>query len=687
MKPLIWKELRENIRWVPIGLLVVTAICWMAHSGLRHSQSLLATGLVTQLAIVTPLLAFALGVVQAYRDLQPAAGAYVNHRGVTSSDVFWAKIISGFALYMTAIVLPLIGLALWVGYQGMWWYPTRPAQVIPAFVFALAAFVLHPAAMLMMSRRASWWGTRLFPLVPAGSVLTAFFGSVVRGGLPGAGWCLLFAVPILVWMAFIARQGWQELASDPPAASVNPKLRRRWLLPTYMPVGTTVCYCAAVILAIIFIEQASRSNVYVPTPTATLAVDVGSEELWFITRLQKYDAAIGNYTHEILGGETVDHGSEVDAMASDAIGREFHTPQYLTQLRQGYWSSDGFFTQPNNSFGSSLAYSYDTRGYLLGYEQYPQARWVKTISADGVHPAGELVGKPFEGDPLGAGWSVFSLLVNEGYPGPLIGREGVWFIDQEPIALRKIIEMDIVGGVLLRATENDAPRLVLRSGNQLHEYRLIDESGSDDWYTPSEAGMNARNRQMSMKLRLDAELVRTFTVPESIANENTLMVAWTPQSLLITKHDYRWKNPVAYRIKPNGSGEKIVFLIDPNSIQKVDDDKFGLSLVAIGTMPGGAFLIVLMFATWMVVTGQPTAGDPFGQIAAYPIGFSTVAVTFVVITALAFWLVHRVAYRRGLSATQTRWWTWSVPILGLTAPLAIVPIATSERPNLSSSTF
>jgi hypothetical protein len=215
---------------------------------------------------------------------------------VTSSDVFWAKIISGFALYMTSIVLPLIGLALWVGYQGMWWYPMRPAQVIPAFIFALVAFVLHPAAMLMMSRPASWWGTRLFPLVPAGSILTVFFGCLVSGGLPGALWCLLFAIPTLVWMAFIARQGWQELASDPPAASVNPKLRRRWLLPTYMLVGTTVCYCAAVILAIAFIEQASRSNVYVAAPDATLAVEVGSEELWFITQLQCIESHVWNAT-------------------------------------------------------------------------------------------------------------------------------------------------------------------------------------------------------------------------------------------------------------------------------------------------------------------------------------------------------------------------------------------------------
>lgn len=62
MKALIWKEFRENVRWMPVGLFVMAVACYMAHPS-RNSDSLLATELLNYFAIVTPLLAFALGVV------------------------------------------------------------------------------------------------------------------------------------------------------------------------------------------------------------------------------------------------------------------------------------------------------------------------------------------------------------------------------------------------------------------------------------------------------------------------------------------------------------------------------------------------------------------------------------------------------------------------------------------------
>src|SRR5690606_11953957 len=122
------------VRWLPLGLIVIAAVCYLAAPG-RNSDPLLATRLVTQLAIVTPLLAFALGIVQAYRDLQPAGGAYLNHRSVTTHQIFMAKVVAGFALYVTAISVPLLLLAAWVAVQGMQWHPMRPAQVIPGLMF------------------------------------------------------------------------------------------------------------------------------------------------------------------------------------------------------------------------------------------------------------------------------------------------------------------------------------------------------------------------------------------------------------------------------------------------------------------------------------------------------------------------------------------------------------------------
>ncbi|MCM2374816.1 hypothetical protein [Aporhodopirellula aestuarii] len=672
MRPLIWKELRENVRWIPIGLFVITAICWMVHPTRVGNNALLATELVTHFAIVTPFLAFALGVVQSYRDLQPAAGAYLNHRSVTSSDVFFSKTIAGFSLYAVAILLPVLGLAMWVGYQGLWWTPMRAAQVVPAMVFAFIAFALHPAAMLMMARGASWWGTRLFPIVPAGAVQVVFFGYLHNGGLAVAGWCLLAALPTLAWMMLVANQGWRELSSDPSAETSNPRLSRRWLLPTYMLVGTTLCHVAGVIGAIGVFEDLTRSRVYVPVPFATLAVADDSGELWMTTKIQQYDATIGNYTNQVLGGERVENGGKIDAQADDAIGKEFRDFSSLWPLEATYWSGDGFFTQPSNALGSSILYAYDSRGYLLGYQQFPQSRWVQTIAADGVYAAGDFSGRPFQQDPLGNGWRLFSTLVNEGYLGPLVTSKGVMVIEQDPVGLRTLLEQDIEMGAVIPTPAGKAPRLILGIGNQLHEYRLIDETGSEDWYVEPDLNSNLQARQTSKSLKLNVEWVRTFDVPESLTHLEMHSVAWAPEELLIWQNTRRWDDVDVLKLRPNVPAKLLKFSVQPESVPAPHEDKFSMTMVACGFLPGAFYLLFLAISAWMVLTGHPSAGTPFPEIAANPISASTALISFVFVMALAFWLVRRVAYRRGLSSRQTRLWMWAVPAVTLAAPLSMV---------------
>ncbi len=663
MKALIWKELRENIRWVPVGLFVMAVACYMAH---------FAMDLLNYFAIVAPLLAFALGVVQAYRDLQPAAGVYLNHRSVTASDVFLAKVFSGFALYMVSVIVPLVALAAWVAYRGMWFYPMRPAQVVPGLVFAIIAFAMHPATMLMMSRGASWWGTRLFPLVPAGAALVPFYGYLRTGGLYWAIVCFVIAVPTLAWMIAISRQGWQELSSDPPASNVNPSLKRRWLLPAYMLVGSILCLICALAFSIGVIESASRSNVYVPSPYATLAVEDGSDVLWLVTQLQNYNPTIGNYAIATIGGEDVKSGEKINLKSEVAKGRVMQAFSAMLPLQNIYGSGDGFFTNLIGLNGTTQFFAYDSRGYLLVYERYPQLRWVKTISTAGVHQAGELTGTPFQRNPLNNNWS-FNELANAGYPTPFVDSTGLSFIDNEPISIRKIIEMQIDGVILVPGKKGDAPRLIVRSGMQLLEFKLVDQSGTDDWYVEPESGQYAYNRFASKNLKLDVELIRKFTLPASIDAEKQFSLAWTPQSLFVSEpNTVTTSGPVVYRLLPNETSEAITFSVDVDSLPKTEDT-FSVMLTIVGMMPGVAFIVGFAVASYLTLIGE-TPSDPFQEVAAHPIVTSTVVITFIVITALSFWLVRRAAYRRGLSRGQTKLWTWAVPLLGLAAPLSIISI-------------
>ncbi|MCA9190808.1 MAG: hypothetical protein KDB03_03560 [Planctomycetales bacterium] len=671
MKPLVWKELRENLRWLPLGLLVITVICLSVWSNRNGSGPLMATGLVTHLAIVTPLLAFALGIVQAYRDLQPAASAYLSHRGVTASDLYGAKLGAGFVIYIVSIVIPVLGLACCIGFQGMWQFPMRPAQVVPGLVFSLVAFAMHPAAMLMLARNASWWGTRVFPLVPAAAMLVPFYAWLYQGGLPGAGWCFLFALPALGWTILVARQGWRELATDPPASTVNTRLRGRWLLPAYMVFGASICYFTAVAFSVLIADLVSQSQIFVPAPWMKLVVEPNSEEIWLVSQLQQYEARLGNYSVDVIGGQIVSDSAVVDAMASDAKGREFTDFGSVAPLRPTY-TGDGFFMPPVGAIGMPWRLSYDTRGYLLGYEQYPQIRWVNVISADGIHPAGELSGEPFKGNPL-TGWEHFSRLAIAGYPHPLMDLEGIWFVDNNPIALRRVLDMKIDAAGLIATNKNQPPRVVLRSGNQLQEYRLVDESGSENWYIPQVPG-TAIDRSRSMNLRLDLELVRKFDIPNELQNEKSFSIGWMPQNLLVAITGPRWHEPVVYRLNSDGTHTSFAFTVDPNSNPLKVQDKLSLTSVTVGSIPGAIFVMIVAVSAWMYLTNQPNALDLLNDVAERPMGTTVAVAIFIAVTLLAWWLIRRAAQLRGLSRNQMWLWTLSVPLLGMASPLAIIAI-------------
>jgi len=669
MKALIWKEFRENVRWMPVGLFVMAVACYMAHPS-RNSNLLLATELLNYFAIVTPLLAFALGVVQSYRDLQPAAGAYLNHRSVTASDVFLAKVFSGFVLFMSSVIVPVVVLAAWVAYRGMWFYPMRPAQVVPGLVFAMISFAMHPAAMLMMSRSASWWGTRLFPLVPAGAALVPFYGYLQTGGLYWASVCFVIAVPTLAWMIAISRQGWQELSSDPPALSVNASLSRCWLLPAYMLVGSVLCLIFALTFSISVIENAYLSNVYVSLPYVTLAVEEESDDLWLVTQQVVYNPTVGS-TITTIGGEAVMSSEKINLKSGIAKGRTMLEFGTFAPLQNTYHRGDGFFTTPASGT-TTLLIAYDFRGYLLAYEAYPQMRWAKTIAAAEVHEAGELTGTPFQRNPLDIIWA-FAELANAGYPTPLVDSTGLSFIDNDPISIRKVIEMQIDCVALVRGQKNGAPRLIVRSGMQLHEFKLVDQSGTDDWYIKPESGSNAYNRVVNKDLKLHAELMRKFTLPTPIGDKENLRLAWTPKSLFVSEPDtVSSSKPIVYRLAPNETSEAITFSVDADSRPKTEEI-ISVSFTIAGMIPGVVFLIVVTVSSYLFVIGE-VQGDPFLELVAHPIATSNVLISFIVITALSVWLVRRASDRRGLSRRQTTLWLWAVPLLGLAAPLSIIAI-------------
>jgi hypothetical protein len=88
---------------------------------------------------------------------------------VSQSTIFRAKILAGLAAYSICVVPALILIAVYLEVKGPEQLPTAWTQVIPVALAAIGILALHPAAMWTACREARWVGTRLFPLVFAGT--------------------------------------------------------------------------------------------------------------------------------------------------------------------------------------------------------------------------------------------------------------------------------------------------------------------------------------------------------------------------------------------------------------------------------------------------------------------------------------------------------------------------------------
>lgn len=674
MKPLLWKELRENVRWLPVGLIVVGFACWIAPPNPNDSGGLLANDLLMQLAIVMPLLAFALGVVQSYRDLQPGPASYLNHRGVTASQIFLAKTISGFVLFATSVIIPVAVLAAWVWYGGIMRYPMRPAQVIPSLAFALASFMVHPAAMLMMCRNASWWGTRLLPLVPACSILLWILAALESGGSWGAMVVFMMTVPVLAWLIAISHQGWQDLATDPPASRVNAMLRERWLLPTYLILGVASGCSMVQAFIVITIDSYATERDSAPTPFQQLVLDQKTGEPWLTTRLQIFDRSTRERGINVLGGDAIKSGATVNAMkplGDPSRMRPFDTIEPLAMSDIG---GDGFFSSMN-FIKDGLVASYDQRGFVHLYESYFEHGSLATIATDGVYPPGDISGVPFTSDPLVGGWVLPHL---QGRFMHLIDSQAVYLLGTAPLSITRLIDKPIESAGMVNAEQ--ARRLLLRSGLEIFEYQTVDDSGTDTQFMiPNSEQRDNRgvNQKLNAGPSISAKLIHTYSVPGPLASSSYLEVALFGDTLFLAAFPQsvsdRNRDKELYRVPANGGYEKITY--QSTLLPEIDsnDDRFSWKSVFEGLIPGILSILVLGQALLLFLAGSAEAAN-WQTVAANPIQNTTVFIGYCAATMLAIMLTRRVAYRRGLLRSQTTAWTVSVLLLSLIAPLSMIAI-------------
>ena len=185
MKSLIWKELRENLKWVPIPSLVILLVFLIE----KPSQPMLDTTDSYFFCLTAVVFGLGMGFLQVIFEAHGDKRSVLLHRPLTASQVFAAKALAGIALYLLALGIPFISLESWYAAPGNLAAPYHWATSLPWLADILSGLVYYFAGMLVAQREARWFGSRGLALA------TAFCCSYLVWALPEF-WQALLAIGI-----------------------------------------------------------------------------------------------------------------------------------------------------------------------------------------------------------------------------------------------------------------------------------------------------------------------------------------------------------------------------------------------------------------------------------------------------------------------------------------------------------
>ncbi len=158
MTAILWKELRENIRWASLGALLLAAILLYAlydldqgwggfdpysNTGITLAKKKFLTATTFGFAAV----GFLLGLIQILPELNPDRWAGLLHRPAHRGTIFAGKALAGLLLYLLATAAPLGLCILLVAIPGNFPSPFVPAMIQPSVADLLGGIPYYFAAL------------------------------------------------------------------------------------------------------------------------------------------------------------------------------------------------------------------------------------------------------------------------------------------------------------------------------------------------------------------------------------------------------------------------------------------------------------------------------------------------------------------------------------------------------------
>lgn len=466
MNALLRKEIRDAIRWLPLGIVLLGILLTYACRSIDAPQ--LSSQLFTVTWFSTMLYGLILSLVTFLPDEREAARAFLVQRGLAPEQIFRTRVLVGLSVYGLGMFIPLVVLALYLAAIGMERYPVSPWQVVPAFSAVVAGSIFYFAGIVISCRSASWFGTRLLPL--AAAVGGSFLSISILAGAPL--WVTLpfYALSCLsaLSMAFAARHAFVRMPSQVSPARVNSQslvLRFILLSSSLLVVG------ALVLLPINFVSQSTYRY-------ATTEFDKDGVPVYVVRGPRSVEAL-----------ETIPMVEPSEPRPERIQIAEFGTPFVLGLLSEPLSRFDPTRLQ---GMGDREIF-FDPSGHLLVYRmnQGVGSLFECVISADAVSLPNEPRGKPFRKIPRLSGRVSYSpqANVNFGFPNlpsqsfqqvsdwQLVTSDGIWKLDLEKRTLELVLKESI--DLFAFPSVGGDEKIAIQSGDSLRVYKRDNEESGE----------------------------------------------------------------------------------------------------------------------------------------------------------------------------------------------------------------
>jgi len=375
MIAMIWKELRENLKWAVLWMIPLTI--GMALAAMNEWDSLCSDSFIALTLCATCAGGFLLGLGQVVPERARDQWAFLMHRPLSATRIFLSKVIAGLGLYLAAMLIPLFLAAFWVSRPGRIPAPFDWRMTQAGVVLILNGTLCYFSGLIIGTRRARWYASAILPLsIAVFSTFDIFW--------VGELWQALSI--IVIGLAIVAPAAWGSFTCGGQYRS-QPLVARAAL-------GLTIVCGFMMISSVLEVALAYWGKAYEQESSSWSSYTLGSEGQ--IVRVTQ-DPETRAQTVTDLEGKPAAVRPNVPTHA--LRGWHFNEPYYFAGR---VFSADRYVRLiPSGGPGDEHVqwyYSY-REGLLLGYDTVKR-ELVGSIGPGGFVPAGQQPKESFEDAPL-----------------------------------------------------------------------------------------------------------------------------------------------------------------------------------------------------------------------------------------------------------------------------------------------